>query len=248
MEDFKQYLSKDADTHERTAAEKVRQGLAGLHLDNKVTEVAAERRAWLRRRFWGRVALWATLIVIAGAAFLFFLKKEMPAQQPTPQQQIGTPAPPEKQPVPQRPPEQPQRVPIAEQPPPREPAEQPVVRSVQPELDSRTNRLIDILLRMTVNNDPSKKLMPHESLGLWAHAVRLLRKNKPTEAKTIVLRLEEKGGFSTIDAQWLLGIALLEEGKVDEARSVFEQIAQDPSHPRCKDAQLAVEALRKNNF
>ena len=72
MEDYKQYLSEDPDDREREAARQVMEGLAGIRLENKVMEVAAERRAWLRRRFWNRVALAVTVAVAAGVAFWFF--------------------------------------------------------------------------------------------------------------------------------------------------------------------------------
>ena len=72
MEDYKQYLSEGADDRERDAAKQLLEGLSGLRLEKKVAEVAAERRAWLRRRFWARVAFLAALVVIAGVAFLFF--------------------------------------------------------------------------------------------------------------------------------------------------------------------------------
>jgi hypothetical protein len=47
------------------------------------------------------------------------------------------------------------------------------------------------------------------------------------------------------EARWLMGIALLEEGKTDEALSIFEQIAGDEIHPRQKDALTTVVALRR---
>jgi len=95
MEDFKQYLSEGADDRERDAAKQVLEGLAGLRLENKVAEVAAERRAWLRRRLWGRMALMAALVIIAGVAFWVFGEKEgvgaqKAIEQPGLQQPIAT--------------------------------------------------------------------------------------------------------------------------------------------------------------
>ncbi len=95
MEDFKQYLSEGADSVERDAAKQVLEGLAGMRLENKVAEVAAERRAWLRRRRWWRMALaTAVLVVIAGAVFLVFWEKktaveQKPSEQPTMQQPVA---------------------------------------------------------------------------------------------------------------------------------------------------------------
>jgi len=99
MEDFKQYLSEGADDRERDAARQVLDGLAGLRLENKVAEVAAERRAMLRRRFWQRIAFVAVLVTIAGAAVLFLKKNKgvgehKPLEQPRIQQPIATDNPP----------------------------------------------------------------------------------------------------------------------------------------------------------
>ena len=245
MEDYKQYLSEGADDREREAAKQVLEGLAGIRLEYKVEEVAAKRRTWLRRRFWGRMGLGAILVLIAGLMVLDFLKRENSAQQPTPTQQIEPISPPQQQPVPEQTFEPARKEPIAKRPlNPREQAEQPLLRGVQSDVDSTTNRLIDILLRVTEHNDTSKKLAPYESTGLWGDALQLLKAKKPAEAKTIIFKLDERGGRMSMDAQWLLGIALLEEGKLEEAQAIFEKIAKDPKHHRRKDAQLAAEALR----
>jgi len=235
MEDIKQYLSDNAPESERAVAEQVRQGLTGLRLETKVAAVAAERQALLRRRFINRLAIWAALVLLAGAAFWFWVKKETPPQiapsgieQQKPEQQ----APLQGSPVKERKPETPTREPIAERPrSPREMAEQPLLRSVQPELDSATNRLINILLKKTPAHYTSKPLND---------ALKLLQKNKPALAKAEIFKL----GANDQDAQWLLAIALLEENKPEEALVLFEKMAKDPDNPNKKEAQMAVEVLR----
>ncbi|MFN4256145.1 MAG: hypothetical protein ACK4Q5_14185 [Saprospiraceae bacterium] len=63
-------LTDDADDAERRAADLVREGLAGLRLEATIAEVAATRRAWLRRRFWQRaIALGIGLLVLGALAF-----------------------------------------------------------------------------------------------------------------------------------------------------------------------------------
>jgi hypothetical protein len=232
MEDFKQYLSDNASEPERAAAEQVRQGLTGLRLETKVAAVATERRALLRRRFFTRLAIWAALVLLAGAACWFLMKEETPAQAPVQPTGIEQQSPKQDKPVQERKSETTVQEPIAERPrSPREIAEQPLVRGVQPELDSATNRLINTLLKKTPANYTSKPLN---------EALKLLQKNKPALAKAEIFKL----GASDLDAQWLLAIALLEENKPDEALVLFEKMAKDPDNPRKKDAQLAVEALR----
>ena len=100
MEEHNQYLNDDADEAERRAAEQVMEGLAGLRLEAKLGQVAAERAALHRRIFWRRLFIaMVALVLVAGAAYLFFGKKEIVAPPPPvqPQQEQGpvpsTPAP-----------------------------------------------------------------------------------------------------------------------------------------------------------
>jgi len=242
MEDFKQYLSEDSDDSERAAAEKVREGLAGLRLENKVAEVAAERRAWLRQRFWARIAiLVATLVVITGVAFWTFREKETPVlpvelPAPLPPQQVTPSQERSNDPLPKEP--------IAKRPiTPSEQKEEPLVRGVNPELDSETTRLIQILLRITLNNDPTYNLENSNKNYGWGKIVEFLRKNDALEARAEIYNfcgtpVEDK------ECLWLLGIARLQMGHHDDALATFEKIAKNPEHHRRKEAQLAVEALR----
>jgi len=72
MEEFEQYLSDDADDAERRAAAQVMEGLAGLRLEAKLREVAAEQAAQHRRRYWRRLLfILATLAFLAAVAYRF---------------------------------------------------------------------------------------------------------------------------------------------------------------------------------
>jgi hypothetical protein len=244
MEDFKQYLSNDADDREHEAAEQVRKGLGGLRLEAKVSAVAAERRILLRRRLWWQAMSAVALIVITGIGYWLFLKKttsvepvntgqpiqikpsDQPAQAPAPIPQI--------------------QAPIADRPKtPRERIEQPMIRGGGAELDSATNRLINILLKMTETNNSSTDFsynqQQHNRMGHWGDAVRALRGHKPAYAKKSIFLLEKD---DPREARWLLGIALLEEGNTDEAKKVFEEISKDSEAYRGKEAGLVVEALK----
>ncbi len=242
MEDFKQYLNDDAEEEARAAAEQVRMGLSGLRLERKVAQVAAERKALLRRRFWSRLVSIATLAFMVGAAFLFFWKKESPLPADPGQQPVESIPPQQKQEnIPQQIPQPQQKQSVAERSrTPQEKAEQPLVRSVQPDLDTATNRLVRILLRITVNNDAAYRTEHHDKRYGWGKIVGLLNENKPLEAKDEIFKSypDDKEG------DWLLSIALLEEGKIDEALAIFRKMAGDPEHHRRKEAQLAVEALQ----
>jgi hypothetical protein len=96
MEDHKQYLSDNADEDEHRAAAQVMEGLEGLRLEAKVVEVAVERAALYRRIFWRRIFIsMVALALVAGAAYVFFWKKEtLTAPPPVLQQQEQYPAPP----------------------------------------------------------------------------------------------------------------------------------------------------------
>lgn len=242
MEDFDKYLKEDADEQERAAAEQVRKGLAGLELEHKIAEAAQARQQWLRRRIWRNMVLGAGLLVVAGAAYLFFVRRNVapPSSPDVPGiQQVQTP--PDAPQVAQQVPDE--TNPVAQRPAnPREQTGASNLRAVQSSLDSATNRLIDVLLKTTQDNAPSKKGATNESTELWSDAVKFLRQNKPLEAKALLFKLEARGDDQ--NARWLLGIALLEEGKPEEALAIFEKISRDSQHPRRKDAQLAVEALQ----
>lgn len=245
MEDFKPNLTDDADDAERRAADLVWEGLAVLRLEAKIAEVAAARRAWLRRRFWRRaIALGIGLLVLGALAF-WILSKKPPTEptKPTPpepqiQRQIPDNQPDEllPRPAPTRP-----QTPIAERPQtPRERAERPLVRGVFAQLDSATSHLLIDLLDLTEKNPPV-------AAGLeWKKSVQLLREGRPTEATNAIFNFEKQGETAAAEARWLLALALLEQGKVDEAEAIFEKIAQTPKHERQRAAQKALDGLKAN--
>jgi hypothetical protein len=242
MEDFKQYLSDDADERERAAAEQVRQGMEGLRLEAKLRAVAEERRIWLRRKFWWWSTAGALLLATTGTVYFYFGRNRAPVSPGKTEQ----PTPPSLQPVPQPLPKQLAKEPVAERPStPRERAERPMVRGVQPELDTATRRLINVLLKMTATNnpstDPSYNQQLHNQGSDWGNALRALRKRRPADAKKSIFILDKE---DPREALWLLGIALLEEGNVDEAKTVFERISKDSQAYRRRDAVVVVEALR----
>lgn len=95
MEDHRQYLSNNADEDERRAARQVMEGLAGLRLEAKLKEVAAERQLLERRAIWRRIFVWViALALVVGAIYFVLGKKETPAAPtptPQPQEQPATP-------------------------------------------------------------------------------------------------------------------------------------------------------------
>lgn len=89
MEEYEQYLNDPADEEERRAARQVVDGLSELRLQAKVKEVALERAALYRRMFWQRFLLAVVaLMLVVGAAYLFFGKKGSPAAPNVPGQPI----------------------------------------------------------------------------------------------------------------------------------------------------------------
>lgn len=245
MEHFKQYLSEGADENEQEAARQVLEGLSRIRLENKVAAVALERRAWLRRRFWRRAGFTAAFTIITGLAFWFFRKKEMTE---SPMQQINPPFQPPAQPqqtpaFPSDKNEQVKTSPIAKRSiAPSEHRETPLLRSAKPDLAPLTNQLIDTLLRITLKDGSTLYRKNPDKQNGWAEIVEFLRQNSYREAKTKIFNFCDL----SVDREcnWLLGIALLEEDKPDEASLIFERITQDPDHHRRKAAKLAVDALR----
>lgn len=96
MEEHKQYLNENADEQERLAAEQVMEGLQGLRLQARVHEVALERATLYRRKFWRRFFFsLVALVMITGAAYLLFGKKDttiVPSKQKQPIEQQTDPS------------------------------------------------------------------------------------------------------------------------------------------------------------
>ncbi len=230
MEDVKQYLNDDADEPERAAAERIRQGLSGLRLEQKLAEVAAERRAGQRRRFGQRLIAGTVLLVLIGAAMLFFREKNTPASLPSPQ-------PTEKQKVPdnqpttapemptETPAEQPENVPIAGNRPPRE---QPTSRYPAPDIrgeNSGDSARQTLLNRIWYTDYPPQGLVLADT---FQKADRLLRARDFTRAYVQLQALERKMPANDT-LRFLKGYCLLEMGEGAEALRYFDQL--DRRHP-----------------
>lgn len=99
MEDYEQYLSDNAEDDERRAAAQVMEGLAGLRLEAKLREVAAEQAVQHRRTLWRRLLFTlAALAFLAAVAYWFFSKNEAtPTAPPSEKQAPNAPAPSKEQ-------------------------------------------------------------------------------------------------------------------------------------------------------
>lgn len=99
MEDYEQYLSNNAEDDERRAAAQVLEGLAGLRLEAKLREVAAEQAAQHRRTLWRRLLFTlAALAFLAAVAYWFFSKNvSTPSVPPIEKQAPSSPSPTKKQ-------------------------------------------------------------------------------------------------------------------------------------------------------
>ncbi len=247
MEDFKQQLSDDATDSDARTLEQIEAGLAGLRLEKKVADAAQARAQFWRQRFWRRVMFGVLVAAIWGLGWLVWQSQKSPAlpihlpgkmeSQPIENQQVDPKNLPSEKatPAPQKP--------IAERPKtPRERAEQPLVRSAKPDLDEATNRLIDLSLKYTLQVE-GKPGADKFARSIWGPAVRALLANQPAEAKTHIFELEKT---DAPEAQWLLAIALLEEGKSDAAEAIFQKIAANPNHARRELAASLVAMMRQD--
>ena len=99
MEKYEQYLSDNAEDDERRAAAQVMEGLAGLRLEAKLREVAAEQAAQHRRTLWRRLLFTlAALAFLAAVAYWFFSENEAtPSVPPSEKQAPSSPSPTKKQ-------------------------------------------------------------------------------------------------------------------------------------------------------
>ncbi len=99
MEDYEQYLSNNAEDDERRAAAQVMEGLAGLRLEAKLREVAAEQAVQHRRTLWRRLLFTlAALAFLAAVAYWFFSKNEATSSVPPIEKQApSAPAPSKEQ-------------------------------------------------------------------------------------------------------------------------------------------------------
>ena len=227
MEEYKQYLNDNAGEDERRAAAQVMEGLAGLRLEAKLGEVAAERAALYRRIFWRRSFISVVaLALVAGAAYLLFWKKETPAApRPLPQQQEQYPAPPaENQPPPiEKTDDKKANEPIAQLPPserlsnPRYPA--PEVTMIRG--DENENKALKSLLdQIWYTAYPLTGL----NVGsLFTKADESLKQRDFTAAYLELNRLEDQVAQNDT-LHYLKGYCLLEMGEGNEALAFFDRL------------------------
>jgi len=227
MEDYKQYLSDNADENEHRAAQQVMDGLNGLRLEAKVGEVAAERAALYRRIFWRRIFITiVALALVAGAAYLFFWKKETPAAlPPVLQQQEQYPAPPAEIQTPpvEKTDDKKASKPIAQLPPaerlpnPRYPAPEATMIRGDETADKARKALLD---QLWYTDYPLTGLKTSQS---FTKADESLKKRDFNAAYLELGRLE--GQMAQNDTLlYLKGYCLLEMGEGNEALTYFDRL------------------------
>lgn len=109
------------------------------------------------------------------------------------------------------------------------------MRNVYTELDSLTIQVLDTLLFRTMQVEPD----PVDEN--WRKALEQLSKGKPQAAKPYIFTLEKRDAQ---ESKWLLAIALLAEGRSEEATTILEAIAKTPDHPRAGAAARVLELLQ----
>ena len=106
------------------------------------------------------------------------------------------------------------------------------MRNVYTDLDSLTRQVLDTLLSRTIQAEPD----PVDEN--WRKALGQLSTGKPQAAKPYIFALEKRDAK---ESKWLLAIALLAEGRNDEAITMLEAIAKTPDQPRAGAAARALE-------
>ncbi len=224
MEDYKQYLSNNADEDERRAAAQVMEGLSELRLESKVREVAIERQALRRRGFWQRIFVYlVALALVAGAAYWFLESKQTTAPLPIPQQQQPI-APPTDPGVPtEKPQDKKESTPIAQ----ISPSERlPNPRYTAPDVtmirgDEETNKALKALLDQIWYTDyPLKGLKAGTS---FQQADESLKKRDFTAAYLELERLESQNAQNDT-LRYLKGYCLLEMAEGNEALAYFDPL------------------------
>jgi hypothetical protein len=225
MEDHRQYLSNNADEDEHRAARQVMEGLAGLRLEAKLKEVAAERQLLERRALWRRIFIaLIALALVAGAIYFVVDKKETPAApNPVPSQleqpaypPVNTPNNPVdnslEQPRPMA-----QLTPGERLPNPRSPAPEPAMTRGS----GGTQQVPQTLLHQIWYTDYPLKGV--ETVGPLAEADALLKKRDFMGA---YLALEQISGPTAANdtTRYLKGYCMLELGESTEALVYFDAL------------------------
>lgn len=227
MEDYKQYLSDNADESERRAAAQVMEGLAELRREARVGEVAAERATLYRRTFWRRIFISVVaLAFVAGAAYLYFGKKETPAAPPPVlQQQEQNQAPPAENQTPpvEKTDDRKASEPIAGLPPgerlsnPRYPAPEGTMIRGDADENKALKRLLD---QIWYTDYPLTGLKTSQS---YTKADESLKKRDFNAAYLELGRLE--GQMAQNDTLlYLKGYCLMEMGEGEEALAGFDKL------------------------
>ena len=274
MEEYKQYLNEDADEAERRAAEQVMEGLAGLRLEAKVRQVAAERAALRRRGFWQRFLISVVALAwVAGAAYLFFGEKETPI---VPQQQEQ----PADQPtsLPEKTPDKKENVPIAQVSPgerlsnPRYPApDATMIRG-----DETSNKALKAVLDQIWYTDyPLKGLkvsgpfkqadeslkkrdfnaaylalgyletsQPDNDTLRYLKGYCLLEMAEGEEALNYFDPLQGRNAAWEPQLQWYRGLAMLLADKREKAWVLFQKLAKQSQHPYQRQAGKAAGLIK----
>lgn len=239
MEDFNQYLNDGSTPEEREAARKIQQGLSALRIQEKVKAVAAERAALHRKRTWRWIVTVAVLVVLTGAALLFWGTPAPgtppvvdPTPETTPQKEETKTQPPTLPPVKQEtaPPPGPiaQAKPDERLPNPRYPAPAVMMRGD----DTGTNDDKQALLNQLWYTDyPLNGLVLG---GAFLAVDKSLRTRDFTTAYINLQRLERQLPQNDT-LRYLKAYCLMEMGQGAEALPYFESLQ---GRSRAWDAQL----------
>lgn len=225
MEEFKQYLNDNDDEAERRAAEQVMEGLQGLRLEAKVAEVAAERATLYRRLRWRRIVTsMVALALLAGAAYLFFVKNDTPAPQQPVEQPAKPPFPVVNQDVPsENTTEKTASDPIAQLPPderlpnPRYPAPDASMMRGDDDADKKQQALLD---QLWYTDYPLKGLKPGDSFKKVDESL----KKRNFNAAYLELEILESRMPMNDTLRYLKAYCLLETGEGNEALAYLDSI------------------------
>lgn len=221
----------------------LREGLRQLHWQKRINQATVKRiqsqKAWLKK--W----LWYGLILMICVLVVFAVYKKL---TPTQKTENNSESEFQKQLVPKIEDNQHTRkTPFQKQKPlnhgpiaedrvidqfDTEPT--PGMRSVYVELDPLTQEVLDSLFTKTL------QLRPSQSDKNWTKALELLIEGKVQSAKSYIFVLEKTNAQA---ANWLLTLALLGEGRSEEAQKMLQEISKEPNHPYARVAERALELL-----
>jgi hypothetical protein len=236
MEDFNQYLNTDSPQETRDAAQKVKEGLTALRIEEKVKAAAAERASLHRKSIWRWIFTAAVLVVMTGAVLLFWrisAPKTLPAIETTPgtppQQEAIEPQPLPTTPPPQKQTTTPPSSPMAqaEPAPPRYAAPQVMLRGD----DTNTNATQLLLNQIWYTDYPLKN---RSAGGVFTESDQLLKARNFADAYIQLQRLERKMPQNDT-LRYLKGYCLMELGQGNEALPYLESLQ---GHVPAWDAQL----------